>query len=171
MLDDLQGLPAVEAQLDDASRGGGAALRIVQPAREVTQAARTVLEDPTLPGRDLKLFVIGEILRDSLDAPHPATAFFLAIAEQHPDSRFAPKALLAAAMLDPGRADSVRAVLRGRYPYSPYTLVLDGQAGRQFAVLEDSLRVLLQLERQRLAVGRSPAAAEEELRRDRRPNQ
>jgi hypothetical protein len=49
-------------------------------------------------------------------------------------------------------------------------MVLHGEAGTQFAALEDSLRVLLQLERQRLAVGWSPAAAEEELRRDRRPN-
>jgi hypothetical protein len=170
MLDDLQELPAVEAQLADASRGGGSASRVVQPARDVAQAARMVLEDPTLPARDLKLFVVGEMLRDSLDAPTPATEFFLAMAAQHPDSRFAPKALLATAMLDPGRADSVRTVLQERYPYSPYTMVLHGEAGTQFAALEDSLRVLLQLERQRLAVGWSPAAAEEELRRDRRPN-
>ncbi|KPK06319.1 MAG: hypothetical protein AMS20_04950 [Gemmatimonas sp. SG8_28] len=170
MLADLQELPAVEAQLADASRGGGTASRVVQPARDVAQAARMVLEDPTLPARDLKLFVVGEMLRDSLDAPNPATALFLAIAAQHPNSRFAPKALLAAAMLDPSRADSVREVLQVRYPYSPYTMVLHGEAGTQFAALEDSLRVLLQLERQRLAVGRSPAAAEAELRRDRRPN-
>lgn len=169
-LNDLQELSTVAEQLDDASQGGGQAQRIVQPARDVARTALGALADPGRPAHDLTLFAIAEILRDSLDAPSPAREFFLLVAAQHPDSRFAPKALLAATMLDPNRADSVRVVLQRRYPYSPYTLALEGHAGSQFAVLEDSLRVLLQLERQRLAVGQSPAAAEEALRRERRQN-
>lgn len=167
-LDDLERLPAIEEQLQTASRGAGTAARMIQPALQVVQTARGVLEDPALPARDLKLFVVGEMLRDSLHAPAAAQHIFLQVAAQHPESRFAPKALLAVAMLDPSRADSVRTVLQRRYPGSAYTLVLEGQAGSQYAALEDSLQVLLRLERQRLAVGRSPAEAEEDVRRERR---
>ncbi len=169
-LEDLGRLPGVEERLRTASSGSPRAAQMARPVLDVVATARMVVADPDLPARDLKLFVVGEMFRDSLHAPQPATEVFLTLSEQHPRSVFAPKALLAAALLDPVRADSIGRMLERQYPYSPYTLVLRGQGAMQFASLEDSLRTLLELERQRLGMGTTPEAAEEEVRRDRRQN-
>jgi hypothetical protein len=167
-LEDLQQLPDVQDRLRAATVGSGRAARTARPVLQAVETARKVVEDSAVPARDLKLFVVGEMFRDSLDAPRASVEIFLALAEQHPGSQFAPKALLAAALLDPARADSIGGMLERQYPYSPYTLALRGQAAAQFALLEDSLRTLLEVERQRLSIGVTPEAAEEELRRDRR---
>jgi hypothetical protein len=103
-----------------------------------------------LLNRDAKLFVLGEIVRDSLRAPVPAMALFFLVQRDHPESAIAPKALLAAAILRPELADSLSAVLDNQYPASPYRLALNGQASGLFAALEDSLKTLFAAERLQL---------------------
>ncbi len=92
---------------------------------------------------DLELFLAAEALRDKADTRTPAVALFEAVAIRHPRSPLAPKALLAAAVLQPPLADSILEVVRASYPRSPYTLVLEGDAHREYAALEDSLRTLI----------------------------
>jgi hypothetical protein len=107
------------------------------------------------------MFIVAEELRDSLDATAPALSLFLKLQEDYPQSAMAPKALLAAAALDPASGDSIARKLQTLYPQSPYTLVLAGAGDREFAFLEDSLGTVL--ERERAALNRGVAAAEEEL--------
>lgn len=92
---------------------------------------------------DLELFLAAEALRDLAGARVPAAVMFEAVAMRYPRSPLAPKALLAAAVLQPPLADSIIEVVRASYPRSPYTLVLDGDAHREYAALEDSLRTLI----------------------------
>jgi hypothetical protein len=68
-------------------------------------------------------------------------------ADRHPTSLFAPKALIAAAALRSESLDSIRGLLRARYPDSPYTLVFTGQGSPTFQVTEDSLAIALGLSR------------------------
>jgi hypothetical protein len=99
--------------------------------------------DSALPGTDrgdLRLFVAGELARDSLAAPLLSAALFARLAEEWPDSPFTPKALLNVLLLAPDRGDSVRAVLTGRYGASPYVAVLQEGPSEEFTALEDSLR-------------------------------
>jgi hypothetical protein len=99
------------------------------------------------------MFIVAEEFRDSLDATAPAVALFLRLERDYPQSVVAPKALLAAAALEPARGDAIRRMLQDRYPESPYTLVLAGLGGDRFAALEDSLRTLLATERTLLLEG------------------
>jgi hypothetical protein len=123
---------------------------VTGPISGVVSHAVAVLEDPPEERADLRMFVVAEELRDSISAPVPAAALFLELAHRHPESRVTPKALLAAAALRPGIADSVATALADRYPDSPYTLVLRGAGREQFASFEDSLNVQLARERQLL---------------------
>lgn len=93
--------------------------------------------------RDLRLFISAEAMRDVIDAPAAAAALFMAIPDSFPDSPIAPKALLAAAWLQPANADSMIATLYRQYPRSPYTKVLTGGEGDRYTAVEDSLRTLL----------------------------
>lgn len=142
-LDDLERLPTVEERLRDAARGSGRAPVIARKALDGTTIALETLGDSVRASRDLRLFLLAELFRDSLEAPVPATQIFLRLAHDHPTSMIAPKALLAAAYLDADRAPAIRAELDGQYPDSPYTLFLRGQAGSAFQVVEDSLRTAL----------------------------
>ncbi len=116
---------------------------------------------------DFDMFLSAESLRDEIHADNLSKALFLRTVEVYPDSPIAPKALLAAASLDPTSTDSLRSVVRSTYPNSPYVLVLDGlgssfdagssaspdsaasavsaasAASAAYFALEDSLRTLL----------------------------
>lgn len=80
-----------------------------------------------------------ELARDSLRATALAGGLFVAFAERHPESLFAPKALVAALPLLPERHDSLRGVLEGVYGSSPYAAALRGEPSPAYAGLEDSL--------------------------------
>jgi hypothetical protein len=102
-----------------------------------------VLSDSTAPGLpngDLRLFVAGELARDSLGARRLAAAHFRRLATEWPDSPFAPKALFALIDLEGGDADSLRQVVLARYSDSPYLIMAQGHDAPAFQVLEDSLR-------------------------------
>jgi hypothetical protein len=143
VLDDLDRLPEIEAELREVvQRGAGASAVAERPLVGATAAVET-LANVDAPRRELRLFLLGEFFRDSLDAPQPAGRIFLRLARDHPTSMVAPKALLAATELDAARRDSIRAVLETRYPASPYTLFVQGRASDAFRVAEDSLRAVL----------------------------
>ncbi|HEX4601458.1 MAG TPA: hypothetical protein VH116_08705 [Gemmatimonadales bacterium] len=90
-------------------------------------------------------FELAEAVRDSLGAAPLAARLFLDLARQAPTSLFAPKALVAAATLEPERHDSIVAVLEAGYATSPYTLALRGEQSPGFAAAEDSLATALGL--------------------------
>jgi len=92
---------------------------------------------------DLEVFLAAEELRDVADAPLIAASLFQELVDRYPQSVVAPKALLAAAALDPTRADSLTTEARRLYPQSPYTMVLRGVALDAYAAIEDSLRTLI----------------------------
>ncbi len=73
------------------------------------------------------LFLGGEIARDSLGALALAHQLFMKVPDSYGNSPIAPKALLAAAALQPDSAESYRARLREQYPSSIYALVLEGK--------------------------------------------
>ena len=56
-----------------------------------------------------------------------------------PASPYAPKALLAAALIDSTWADSAQALLAERYTDSPYLAALRGESTEGYRALEDSL--------------------------------
>jgi hypothetical protein len=166
VLDSLSGI--VRAFGDVAARGGQAA-QLAEPFAAVLGDLAVIRAQEELPNRDLRLFVLAEALRDSLEAPGTAGRVFLELARDLPESFVAPKALVAAVALGAAPADSVRAVLRAQYAASPYTLALDGRGGAEFAALEDSLAALTVLVRRQL---RSPVdvrgLSDEEVGRRRR---
>ena len=88
---------------------------------------------------DLRLFLLGEAARDSLEAPRLAHEIFLRILNEWPDSPYAPKAVLAAQQLNPEWADSGRVLLETRYLHSPYLAIIRGEEGSAYRSLEDSL--------------------------------
>jgi tetratricopeptide (TPR) repeat protein len=91
------------------------------------------------PEGDLRLFLLAEAARDSLEAPRLAHGIFLRILNEWPDSPYAPKAVLAAQQLDPEWADSGRVLLETRYLDSPYLAMIRGEEGSAYRSLEDSL--------------------------------
>ena len=148
--DDVAQFGDVWRALNESTRHGGLSQQVTGPIAGVVNHAVAVLEDPPEERADLRMFVVAEELRDSIAAPVPAAALFLELAHRYPESRVTPKALLAAAALRPGLADSVATVLANQYADSPYTLVLRGAGREQFASFEDSLNVQLARERQLL---------------------
>jgi hypothetical protein len=91
------------------------------------------------PQGDLRLFLLGEVARDTLEAPRLAHGIFLRILNEWPDSPYAAKAVLAAQQLDPTWADSGRVLLETRYVDSPYLAMIRGEEGSAYRSLEDSL--------------------------------
>ena len=85
------------------------------------------------------MFRAAELARDSLGARRLAGLLFLRLVRLRPASLFAPKALVAAAVLLPERHDSLVAVLDAAYAGSPYTLAFRGAASPAFGAAEDSL--------------------------------
>ena len=72
------------------------------------------------------LFLAAEVARDSLRAPRLAARLFLRIPENAPRALLAPRALFAAALLEPDSAETYRARVREQYASSPYALLLKG---------------------------------------------
>jgi hypothetical protein len=102
-------------------------------------------------------FRAAELARDSLEAPALAAALFRRFAARHPASLFAPKALIAAAQLQPETVDSVDAVLRSRYAASPYALAFHGAPSPAFQASEDSLAVALGVARSGVPAAGAPS--------------
>jgi hypothetical protein len=90
------------------------------------------------PQGDLRLFLVAEAARDSLGAAPLAASLFRKVAEEWPDSPYAPKALLAAEVLVPATPDLL-SLLDARYPSSPYVARLRGEDVPELLALEDSL--------------------------------
>ncbi len=167
-LEDPGALADVRRELDRPMRAGGRPAQVIGPTVGVLDVAIQVVANREVSNRDAKLFVLGEIVRDSLRAPLPASALFLLAQREHPESPIAPKALLAAASLRTDLTDSLSALLDGQYPGSPYRLALRGEASERFASLEDSLKTLFAAERLRLQSPLGLEADEEEIIRRRR---
>jgi len=137
-LDDLSLLGDSLAAL--GRRSSGAALEAAGLAGAVARVR--LLPDsagPGVPLGDLRLFLGAELARDSLAAPALAAGLFRRLADDWPASPYAPKALLAAAQLDPTGADASRARLDSLYAGSPYLLVVRGGDAPGYRMLEDSL--------------------------------
>lgn len=95
---------------------------------------------PSVDRGDLRLFLGAETARDTLRAPMLAAGLFRRLAEEWPESPYAPKALLAAQMSDPSDADGARARLDSLYPDSPYLAAVRGEDAPGYRALEDSLQ-------------------------------
>ncbi len=119
------------------------ALRSAANAVTLTRGRQDTRGRMTTYQRDLEIFLAAEGLRDVVRAPGLAAALFRWLQTAFPHSVIAPKALIAAAVLDQTRSDSLLAVVQTRYPASPYTLALQGIVGDEYIALEDSLRALL----------------------------
>lgn len=126
-------LEPVIGELRNLSRGERASTEAKQLLDQVTPV---VAEPPSTMGARLH---IAERVRDSLGAQALAGQLFLDVAAADTGSLYAPKALVAALALLPGRSDSIIAVLDTRYPQSPYTRAFHGEASVAYAVAEDSL--------------------------------
>lgn len=141
-VDSIGQLQELIGRFEEIGEGSGPvaprALQLAGFTRRLALTADSV--PPGLPTGDLRLFLAGEMARDSLAAERFAAAQFRRVVSQWPASPFAPKALLALILLQPDRADSLRAALLASYPASPYVAMIEGGDSPEYAVLEDSLR-------------------------------
>ncbi len=128
--------------LEDMSEGAGpAAPRAAQLAGFARKVALTADSVPLgAPLGDLRLFLAGEMARDSLAAIAFAAAQFHRVVAEWPGSPFAPKAMLALVLLQPDHADSLRTALLSQYPASPYVAMIESGESPEYVALEDSLR-------------------------------
>jgi len=135
-------LAVEQGPLEDLASGTG----IIAPEAVLFSGRlrRVVLvADSVAPGEeegDMRLFLGGELARDSLEAMPFARQQFRRVLAEWPESPFGPKALLALIAIDSVEADSLRMVMRERFAGSPYLAVLEGNADPEYAQLEDSLR-------------------------------
>ncbi len=146
---DLAAVPELLERAREAGRAGREAARLARPAEDVLAEVAQALERAAGPDAAVLAFGAAELLRDSLAAHGLAAALFWSIHQDHPGSFVAPKALLAAAALDPTRAQAARSLLTAHYGESPYARALTGEAGEAFSVAEDSLRALQERARRR----------------------
>ena len=121
------------------------------PPTQVAAVFVRVLDQvpPVLTGEDksdLRLFMVAEKMRDSVQAPALAAKLFRKVQEDYPQSMLAPKALLAAGQVDPAFHDSVTQMLETMYPFSPYTLLAWGIETPSYTAVEDSIHTLLKSE-------------------------
>lgn len=126
-------MEGIAARLDTLAAAGG---RDTRETAQRSALAHRVAREVTEPAA---LLLQAEAARDSLSAGGLARALFVELAGRWPESLFVPKALLAAAALEPATGDSLVGVVTDRYPGSPYVLALAGRAPAAFQVLEDSL--------------------------------
>jgi hypothetical protein len=144
-------------RLDDFSETAGRsdprAAELAATARRVALAADST--PAGAPRGDLRLFIAGELARDSLGATRFAALQFHRIVTEWPASEYAPKALLSLIVLEPAQADSLRELAQAQYGSSPYMLLASGAEAPNFAALEDSLRRFTENFRPE---GRRPAA-------------
>lgn len=143
------GTPALAQQaeaLEQLTELGGPsaaeAARLAFVTRTVAAARDSVT--PGAPQGDLRVFLAGELSRDSLGSIPLAVELFERVPRDWPESSFAPKALFALAGLQPDRADSLIQVVTEHYAESPYLAVLRGEDSPGYRKLEDSLRVFAQ---------------------------
>lgn len=122
-----------------ANDGGAGAAEAALMARVLERANGAAGQ----PHPDLMLFIAAEQVRDSLYAPALAASLFRLVQQRHPRSAIAPKALLAAAALQPDSTATLLARVDSLYPESPYRVLALRGDGAAFAVLEDSLQRLL----------------------------
>jgi tetratricopeptide (TPR) repeat protein len=108
------------------------------PAVAAVHATSTTVTPPT-PQGDLRLFLAGEVARDTLEAPRLAVEIFRRILAWWPSSPYAAKVVLATQQLDTTWADSARAILETQYPDSPYLALIRGESTPAYKQLEDSL--------------------------------
>jgi hypothetical protein len=125
-------------QLLDSLGEGGEAGHLRETLLRIREASDSSAARAT--ASDLRLFLAAEVARDTLAAPHLAGSLFRRIAEDWPDSPYAPKALLAVGMLEPAWSDSARTLLDTRYAASPYVAYVQGYAVPEYKTLEDSLQ-------------------------------
>ncbi len=120
-------------------RGGEPAVVAGRFVTILGRAVEAMLQDTA----DLALFVAAEDVRDTLGIRPLAAALFERVAQAYPRSVIAPKALLAAAVLQPDMRRVLLERVRREYPGSVYVRALSGQAGPEYQAVEDSLRQLL----------------------------
>jgi tetratricopeptide (TPR) repeat protein len=162
---DLRGLsqPQGLSPLIQSLRSNGQRYEAVAP--EMTQLSNTAAGiltvtasmTPAAPQGDLRLFLAGEVARDSLLAPRLAEGLFRRVLREWPGSPYAPKAALAAQQINPEWSDSARALLESRYFESPYLAMIRGDEGLEYRQLEDSLGAFATA--QAAAVPRAPGVA------------
>jgi len=141
--DDLAVVRGTQERLEEAAQAGGVAAEAASEPLRLLRLTSAAAERGDAPLGDVLRFTAAELLRDSLGAPALAAQMFYLIGREHPSSVLAPKALLAAASIDSENADSVYRVLLREYSASPYTLAISGQMTERYAVVEDSVRVLM----------------------------
>ena len=124
---------------DEITVHGPSGAQLAAAARLVMATADSVSSGA--PRGDLRVFLAGELARDSLGAPRFAANQFRRVALDWPDSPFTPKALLALIDLEPQGADSVRDALLARYHANPYVVLSRGAEAPEYEALEDSLRL------------------------------
>jgi tetratricopeptide (TPR) repeat protein len=107
----------------------------VARVKQLSDSAR-----PEMVRGDLRGFLAAEAARDTLHAPQLATGIFRRLAEEWPVSPYAPKALLAAELLDPSESEEVRIRLDSLYHDSPYLALIRGEDAPGYRDLEDSLQ-------------------------------
>lgn len=134
-------LDTVRAELADIPPTAGAATFEGQTLLRLTELAAVRLDSiaPGDPQGDLRGFLLGELLRDSLQAPGLAMVVWRRVVQDYPASPYAPKALLALGTAGRVPADSIVALLRTSYPRSPYLVAFLGSDDPGYRVLEDSL--------------------------------
>ena len=129
-------------RLDDVGEATGKSN--LGAAQMAALARRVVLSADSTPAGsprgDLRLFLAGELARDSLGAPRYAARQFRRIIAEWPGSDYAPKAILALILLDPAATDSLQQLARVHYSPSPYVLLASGEEAPAYEALEDSLR-------------------------------
>jgi tetratricopeptide (TPR) repeat protein len=133
---------ALEQLVEFGGPAGAEAARLAFVTRTVAAARESVT--PGAPQGDLRLFLAGELARDSLGAMPLAIELFARVPHDWPESLFAPKALFALAALEPARSDSLIQVVTEHYAESPYLAVLRGEDSPAYRKLEDSLRLFAQ---------------------------
>ena len=137
----LDSLRAVRTDLDDMLQSAGSTGiqlgRYLRIASLVLETADSVTAGAASP--DVRLFLVAELTRDSLEMPRLAGILLNRIATEYPASSYAAKAWLALKATDGIAADSVDAILSARYPNSPYFLAARGEDAPGFVALEDSL--------------------------------
>lgn len=128
--------------LQDLGEGGGGDVSIGGAQAALGQRVLEVLDSTGAgtPEGDLRLFLAGEMIRDSLGADRLAALEFRRVAAEWRQSPYAAKAILALIDLDPAAADSLREVLGSQYPDNPYVALAQGEDSPAYAVLEDSLQ-------------------------------
>jgi predicted negative regulator of RcsB-dependent stress response len=103
----------------------------------VTRASDSVVAGS--PQGDLRLFLAGEVARDSIGARAVASQLFHRVTDDWPDGPYAAKALLAARQVDPPGVEGADSLLLERYADNPYVIAARGGDRTAMKQLEDSL--------------------------------